>query len=334
MRRAQTRVTRQPRERSRSKAARTRTVPPATQGGEATPNGRRRICGSAAFGPSPSWDTAGDADAVYHLYLREIGQVSLLTRQEELALARRVQKGDEAAREHMIKANLRLVVKIAREYEGQGLPLLDLISEGNIGLMKAVERYDPGRGVKLSSYAAFWIKQAIRRALANSSKTIRLPVHVQEKLLHINRAALKLRRELGREPDDEEIADEVGISVKRIRRFRQAALSPVSLDAPLNDDETNRLSETVADENALPPDLHVDDQIHLKLLEEALQDLDPRETTILRQRFGLDGKAGRTLDEVSRQFGLTRERIRQIQNRALRKLRAKIESAQTVQVAA
>jgi RNA polymerase primary sigma factor len=279
-------------------------------------------------------DHGDDRDLVYHLYLREIGQVKLLTREEEVALARRVQQGDAAAREHMIKANLRLVVKIARDYEGQGLPLLDLISEGNIGLMKAVERYDLTRGVKLSSYAAYWIKQGIRRALANLSKTIRLPVHVQEKLISIHRAALKLRRELGREPEDEELAQETGVSARRIRRYRQAALCPVSLEAPLDGDETNPVSETVADESAASPDLHIDDPVNLQMLAAALEELDERETMILRQRFGLDGEPERTLDQVSRQFGLTRERIRQIQNQALRKLRARLEDTPTVEVAA
>jgi RNA polymerase primary sigma factor len=279
-------------------------------------------------------ETGTDTDLVFHLYLREIGQIKLLTRPEELDLARRVRRGDEAAREQMIKANLRLVVKIAREYEGLGLALLDLISEGNIGLMKAVERYDPERGVKFSSYSSFWIKQAIRRGLANHSKTIRLPVHVQEKLMSISRVSLKLREALGRDPEEEELAAEVGISARRIRRFRRAALSPVSLDAPLEDDETHSLSESVADENAQPPDLHIDDQVNLKLLIEALRELHPRETIILRERFGLNGKPQQTLDQVSRQFGLTRERIRQIQHRALQKLRAKLEGTPTVQVAA
>ncbi len=293
-----------------------------------------KIPAPAEFVPRPAVDHAEDLDLVYHLYLREIGQVKLLTREEEVALARRIQQGDDAAREQMIKANLRLVVKIARDYEGQGLPLLDLISEGNIGLMKAVERYDLARGVKLSSYAAYWIKQGIRRALANLSKTIRLPVHVQEKLFVIHRASHQLRRELGREPDDDELAQATGFSAGRIRRFRQAALAPVSLDAPLDGDETNPVSETVADEGVAPPDLHIDDPVNRKLLADAMQGLDPRETMILRRRFGLDGQPEQTLDEVSQQFGLTRERIRQIQNQALRKLRAHMEAPPTIEVAA
>src|SRR2546430_1417772 len=173
------------------------------------------------------------------LYLREIGQVKLLTRQEEIVLAKRIKRGDELAREHMIKANLRLVVKIARDYEGLGLPLLDLINEGNIGLMKGVERFDPKKGAKLSTYAAWWIKQAIKRALANQSKTIRLPVHVVDKVAHIRRAEMKLRETTGREPTDEEVAEDLKLNPRRVRLYREAARAPVSLDAPLGTDESD-----------------------------------------------------------------------------------------------
>ena len=173
------------------------------------------------------------------LYLREIGQVDLLTPQEEITLAKRIRKGDRRAREHMIKANLRLVVKIARDYEGLGLPLLDLVNEGNIGLMKGVERFDPRKGAKLSTYASWWIKQAIKRALANQSKTIRLPVHVVDKMAHIRRAEMKLRETLDRDPTDEEIADNLGLSPRRVREYREASRAPISLDAPLGDDEPN-----------------------------------------------------------------------------------------------
>src|SRR3954466_15407331 len=178
--------------------------------------------------------TNGDS---LQLYLREIGQVKLLTPEEEITLAKRIKRGDKKAREHMIKANLRLVVKIARDYENLGLPLLDLINEGNIGLMKGVERFDPRKGAKLSTYAAWWIKQAIKRALANQSKTIRLPVHVVDKLAHIRRAEMKLREVLDRDPTDEEVAAELGLDAKRVRRYRQASRAPVSLDAPIGDDD-------------------------------------------------------------------------------------------------
>src|SRR5262245_51361957 len=174
-----------------------------------------------------------DGNTAFHLYLREVGQSKLLTPKEEIALAKRIQKGDSKAREEMIKSNLRLVVKIARDYEDYGLPLLDLINEGNMGLMKAVERFDPRKGAKLSTYASWWIKQSIRRALANQSKTIRLPVHVVDKLFHMRRAAVKLQEELGREATDEELAEELGTTAFRVARLRSAAIRPASLDAPI-----------------------------------------------------------------------------------------------------
>src|SRR5689334_15341902 len=187
--------------------------------------------------PAPTLEAGVPHGDSLQLYLREIGQVKLLTPEEEIALAKKIKRGDKHAREHMIKANLRLVVKIARDYENLGLPLLDLINEGNIGLMKGVERFDPKKGAKLSTYASWWIKQAIKRALANQSKTIRLPVHVVDKVAHIRRAEMKLREALDREPTDEEVASELGLDARRVRRYRQASKAPVSLDAPLGDDE-------------------------------------------------------------------------------------------------
>ena len=184
------------------------------------------------------------------LYLREIGQVKLLTPQEEITLARRVQRGDNKAREHMITANLRLVVKIAREYEGLGLPLLDLINEGNIGLMKGVQRFKLDKGAKFSTYASLWIKQAIRRALSNTSKTIRLPVHVLDKMSHVRKAEVKLRELLDREPTDEEVAEDLGLNARRIRLYRDASRAPVSLDSPISFDDATTISEHVADANA------------------------------------------------------------------------------------
>jgi len=197
-------------------------------------------------------DAAPAGDAL-HLYLREIGQVKLLTPAEEIALAKRIKRGDQSARELMIKANLRLVVKIARDYEGLGLPLLDLINEGNIGLMKGVERFDPKKGAKLSTYASWWIKQAIKRALANQSKTIRLPVHVVDKVAHIRRAELKLQEELKRDPTDGELAKELNLNSRSVREYREASRAPVSLDAPLGTDESDSVSELVADPNAAAP---------------------------------------------------------------------------------
>ena len=266
-----------------------------------------------------------DGDTAIKLYLREIGQVKLLTPQEEIALAARIKKGDKKAREQMIKANLRLVVKIARDYDGIGLPLLDLISEGNIGLMKAVERFDPSKGGKLSTYGSWWIKQSIKRALANQSKTIRLPVHLVDKISKMRRVAMRLQEELGREPSDEELADELGTSSTRVAQMRMAAIRPASLDAPIGDEDSNNFAEVVQDENADTPYEMLEDKTVTGMLQEMVKKLDPREATILRYRFGLDGGSEKTLEEVGEKFGVTRERVRQIQNIALRKLRKMIE---------
>jgi RNA polymerase primary sigma factor len=266
-----------------------------------------------------------DGDTAIRLYLREIGQVKLLTPQEEIVLAARIKKGDKKARELMIKANLRLVVKIARDYEGIGLPLLDLISEGNIGLMKAVERFDPNKGGKLSTYGSWWIKQSIKRALANQSKTIRLPVHLVDKISKMRRVAMKLQEELGREATDEELADEMNMTAARVRQMRMAAVRPASLDAPIGDDDSNNFADVVEDENATSPYDNLEDKTVTDMLQDMVKHLDPREAMILRFRFGLDGGAEKTLEEVGVKFGVTRERVRQIQNLALHKLRKMIE---------
>ena len=266
-----------------------------------------------------------DGDTAIKLYLREIGQVKLLTPQEEIELAARIKKGDKKAREQMIKANLRLVVKIARDYEGIGLPLLDLISEGNIGLMKAVERFDPAKGGKLSTYGSWWIKQSIKRALANQSKTIRLPVHLVDKISKMRRTAMRLQEELGREPTDDEVGDEMGISASRVAQMRMAAVRPASLDAPIGDEDSNNFAEVVQDESADTPYEHLEGKTVTRMLREMVKTLDPRESTILSARFGLEGGPQKTLEEVGEKFGVTRERVRQIQNIALRKLRKMIE---------
>ncbi len=266
-----------------------------------------------------------DGDTAIKLYLREIGQVKLLTPQEEIELAARIKRGDKKAREHMIKANLRLVVKIAHDYDGLGLPLLDLINEGNIGLMKAVERFDPAKGGKLSTYAAWWIKQSIKRALANQAKTIRLPVHLVDKISRMRRIATKLQEVFGREPTDEELAEELGVTASRVSQLRTAAIRPASLDAPIGDDDTNTFAEVVEDERAEDPYEKLEEKTINVMLDELVERLDPREKTILRYRFGLDGGSERTLEEVGERFNVTRERIRQIQNIALAKLRRMIE---------
>src|ERR1035438_5149168 len=227
-----------------------------------------------------------DGDTAIKLYLREIGQVKLLTPQEEIQLAARIKKGDKKARELMIKANLRLVVKIARDYDGIGLPLLDLISEGNIGLMKAVERFDPKKGGKLSTYGSWWIKQSIKRALANQSKTIRLPVHLVDKISKMRRVAMKLQEELGREPTDEELAAELGTTAARVTQMRTASIRPASLDAPVGDDDSNNFSEIVEDERAVSPYYELEDKTVINMLQDMVKHLDEREATILRCRFG------------------------------------------------
>jgi RNA polymerase primary sigma factor len=275
--------------------------------------------------------SAYDGDTAIKLYLREIGQVKLLIPSEEVVLAARIKKGDKKAREQMIKANLRLVVKIAHDYEGLGLPLLDLISEGNIGLMKAVERFDPAKGGKLSTYGAWWIKQSIKRALANQSKTIRLPVHLVDKISKMRRVALKLQEVLGREPTDDELGVEMGMTASRVTQLRTAAIRPASLDAPIGDDESNNFAEVVEDENADTPYEQLEEKTVTRMLQEMVKTLDSREATILRYRFGLDGGTEKTLEEVGAKFGVTRERVRQIQNIALNKLRKMIQKLEAVQ---
>jgi RNA polymerase primary sigma factor len=261
----------------------------------------------------------------FQLYLREIGQVKLLTPDEEVALAERIKLGDKEAREQMIKANLRLVVKIARDYEGLGLPLLDLISEGNIGLMKGVERFQPEKGAKLSTYVAWWIKQSIKRALANQSKTIRLPIHVTHKVAHIRRAAIKLRETLDREATDEELAGHLDLNPRRVRQYREASRAMICLDSPVSSDDSTPISETVADENGVAPFDELVRDNDCDMVHDLLATLDARESKILAMRFGLDDGRPKTLEQVAENFGITRERIRQIQQQALEKMRQKIE---------
>jgi|SRR4051812_15671873 RNA polymerase primary sigma factor len=280
---------------------------------------------AATSEPAPVRQEPAHGDTL-QLYLREIGQVKLLTPQEEIVLAKKVQKGDEQAREQMIKANLRLVVKIARDYEGQGLPLLDLINEGNIGLMKGVERFDPTKGAKLSTYVSLWIKQSIRRALSNQSKTIRLPDHVIDKLSSIRKAEMKLREILDREPTDEELANQIGLTPRRVQIYREASRSTVSLDAPIgSDDQSDQVSEIVADPNAAAPFDDLVKSTDTELVKEVFSFLNDRERAILAMRFGLKDDNQKTLEEVGKHFGVTRERIRQIEAEALKKLRAKME---------
>lgn len=255
-------------------------------------------------------------------YLREIGQVPLLTIEEEIALAARIKKGDQKARDHMIRANLRLVVKIAGDYRNYGLSFPDLIAEGNIGLMKAVERYDPAKGGKLSTYAAWWIKQSIKRALANQARTIRMPVHAVDTVSKIRRLTHSLTDKLGRTPTDQEIMDELKIDEKKLHHLREIAQPPVSLDStPSDDPEGRSVGERVEDPNALTPDDVLSNRDMNNKLDALLSVLDRRERSIINQRFGLTGRNPRTLEQVGERFGVTRERIRQLQNRALEKMR-------------
>ena len=256
------------------------------------------------------------------LYLQEIGKTPLLTIDEEVKLAKRILRGDKAARDHMISANLRLVVKIAMDYKDFGLPLLDLISEGNIGLIKAVERFDPTKGGKLSTYAAWWIKQSIKRALANQSKTIRLPVHLVDKISKMRKTAMALTEELGREPTDEEIAIELQVPTSKVAHLKSVSVRPASLDAPIGEDgDSTTFGEIVGDENAATPFEQLRDNSQNSALRALVDSLDPREAEIIRYRFGLDGRDELTLEEVGARFRVTRERVRQLQNLALSKMR-------------
>lgn len=259
------------------------------------------------------------------LYLQEIGKTALLTIEEEVKLARRIRRGDKAARDHMISANLRLVVKIAMDYKDFGLPLLDLISEGNIGLIKAVERFDPRKGGKLSTYAAWWIKQSIKRALANQSKTIRLPVHLVDKISKMRKTAMKLTEEFGREPTDEEIAIELQVPTSRVAHLKSVSVRPASLDAPIGEDgDSGTFGEIVGDDNATSPFESLREKTRNSDLYDMIGSLEPREAEIIKYRFGLDGRDELTLEEVGAKFKVTRERVRQLQNIALSKMRKAI----------
>src|ERR1700750_779802 len=268
-----------------------------------------------------SYMAAEDSDTGIKIYLREIGQIPLLTPQQEIELAAKIKKGDREARALLIRSNLRLVVKIAHDYANLGLPLLDLISEGNIGLMKAVERFDPAKGGKLSTYAAWWIKQSIKRALANQSKTIRLPVHLVDKISKMRRVSLQMSEELGREPTDDELGEEIGIAAGKVSQLKTVSIRPASLDAPISDDDSTEFGEIVGDEEAMTPFELLRDKNLRNEVGGLLEVLDDRERKIIFSRFGLDGGKPKTLEEVGKKFGVTRERIRQLQNIAMVKLR-------------
>jgi RNA polymerase primary sigma factor len=254
------------------------------------------------------------------LFLKDIGKVRLLTAQEEVELAKRIERGDLDAKQKMVESNLRLVVSIAKNYRNQGLPFLDLIQEGTLGLVRAAEKFDYRKGFKFSTYATWWIRQAIARALADKARTIRIPVHVVEKLNKIGRAERKLVTELGREPNPEEIAAVTGIDPEEVDSIKRSAQAPVSLEKPVGDEEESEFGQFIADEKAESPFDRAADLLTKEALKEALENLSYRERRVLELRYGLGGEHPRTLDEVGRTFNVTRERIRQIENQSLKKL--------------
>ena len=260
-------------------------------------------------------------DDPVRMYLKEIGHVPLLTAEEEVALAQRMEAGDEEARHRLEEANLRLVVSIAKRYVGRGMIFLDLIQEGNLGLLKAVEKFDYSKGYKFSTYATWWIRQAITRAIADQARTIRIPVHMVETINKYIRVSRQLLQELGRDPTPEEIAHRMGLSVARVREIMKISQEPVSLETPIGEEEDTHLSDFIEDEAAPDPADAASMLLLKEQISEVLTTLAPREAEVLRLRFGLVDGRSRTLEEVGQNFGVTRERIRQIEAKALRKLR-------------
>ena len=270
-----------------------------------------------------NYDDLGEArlDDPVRMYLKEIGKIKLLTPEEELALAKRMSEGDVEARKRMSEANLRLVVSIAKRYVGRGMQLLDLIQEGNLGLMKAVEKFDYTKGYKFSTYATWWIRQSITRAIADQARTIRIPVHMVETINRVLRTSHSMVQTLGREPTTQEIADELHLDVQKVEEILKIAQEPVSLETPVGEEEDSHLSDFIQDDEASQPSEEASYTLLREQLEEVLKTLTPREEEVLRMRFGLrDGKP-HTLEEVGKEFDVTRERIRQIESKALRKLR-------------
>ena len=255
------------------------------------------------------------------MYLKEIGNIPLLTAEEEVFLAQRIEKGDEQARKQLIEANLRLVVSIAKKYVGRGMSFLDLIQEGNMGLMKAVEKFDYKKGNKFSTYSTWWIRQAITRAIADQARTIRIPVHMVETINKLVRVSRQLVQELGREPTPEELAKELNMPVDKVREISKISQEPVSLETPIGEEEDSHLGDFIPDEDAPAPSEAASFVLLKEQLGAVLETLSEREAKVLRLRFGLDDGRARTLEEVGKEFDVTRERIRQIEAKALRKLR-------------
>ena len=255
------------------------------------------------------------------MYLKEIGRIPLLTPDEELALSERINNNDEDAKRILAESNLRLVVSIAKRYVGRGLLFLDLIQEGNIGLMKAVDKFDSNRGYKFSTYATWWIRQAITRALADQARTIRVPVHMVETINKMVRVQRQLTLELNREPSEEEIAKKMNISIDKVREVIKISQDPVSLETPIGEEDDSHLGDFIKDESSLSPEEYTENEILKEEINEVLESLQPREQEVLRLRFGLKDGTCHTLEEVGKKFNVTRERIRQIEAKALRKLR-------------
>jgi RNA polymerase primary sigma factor len=274
---------------------------------------------SGAQLPAPEKSDETPTDGL-QLFLKDIGKVDLLTPVQEVELAKRIERGDHSAKQEMVEANLRLVVSIAKRYRNQGLPFLDLIQEGTIGLVRAAEKFDHRKGFKFSTYATWWIRQAVARALADKGRTIRMPVHVVEKLNKIVWAERRLRAQLGREPSPAEIGKEVDLTLDEVEQIRRSAQTIVSLEKPIGDEHESELGHFLTDENQELPDEATEMTLRKETLHRILGTLSSREQQVLELRFGLDGQHPRTLDEVGRTFNLTRERIRQIENRSLTKL--------------
>ncbi|HEY2938787.1 MAG TPA: sigma-70 family RNA polymerase sigma factor [Gaiellaceae bacterium] len=260
------------------------------------------------------------------LFLKDIGKVDLLTAAQEVELAKRIERGEHSAKQEMVEANLRLVVSIAKKYRNQGLPFLDLIQEGTIGLVRAAEKFDHRKGFKFSTYATWWIRQAVARALADKARTIRMPVHIVEKLNKIVRSERKLRAELGREPTSAEIGADVELGADEVEQIRRSSQAPVSLEKPVGDEEESEFGHFLTDENEPLPEEVAEVELRKATLQRVLGTLSSRERRVLELRYGLNGEHPRTLDEVGRTFNVTRERIRQIENQSLKKLRALADS--------